>query len=79
LERDFRYAAALAARGFEHFALLASAAVAAAAAAAGVFASRTAIAAAAGLIRKAFACVKLLFARGEREAASAIDAIKGFI
>jgi hypothetical protein len=81
LERHFGYAAALAAGRFEHFALLpsAAAAVAAAASATGGFARRTTVAAPARLIRKAFARVKFLLACGEREAASAIDAIKVFI
>jgi hypothetical protein len=80
LERYFRYAAALAAGRLEHFALSAAAATrTAAAAAAGSFARCAAIAATAGLIRKAFARIEFLFACREREAASAIDASEGFI
>ena len=80
LKRNFRDAAALAARCFEHLALAVTAAAAtAAAAAAGCFAHRAAIRAAARFIRKAFACEEFLLACSEREGASAIDAIEVFI
>src|SRR5690242_16637232 len=79
LERNFRYAAALAASCFEHLAprSAVTSAVAATdrASAARSFACRTAIRASAGFVRKAFAGIKFLFVCGERERASAIDAI----
>ncbi|HEY1868036.1 MAG TPA: hypothetical protein VGG70_07035 [Candidatus Cybelea sp.] len=50
-----------------------------AAAAAGCFTRGAAIAASAGLVRESFARKELLFTRGERKRACAIDAGKGFV
>ncbi|HEV3092781.1 MAG TPA: hypothetical protein VGX91_15175 [Candidatus Cybelea sp.] len=80
LERDFRDAAALAARRFEHLAL-ASAHTASAAAVRGTsgFTRCAAIRAAAGLVGEALHCEKLLFARSEWELLSAIHASEHFV
>jgi hypothetical protein len=82
LERKFRHTAAGAARRGEHFAVSAAKAAARSAAfltAAACLTGRTAITATARLIGKAFARKKLLFARGERERRSAVNAIQVFI
>src|SRR5579863_278257 len=78
LERNFRYSTALAAGGFEHLALTV-AATWSAAATAGCFARGAAIGASAGFVRESFARKELLFARGEREGASAVNAVEGFV
>jgi hypothetical protein len=78
LERNLRYAAALAARGPEHLALTVTATWSAAAAA-GCFTRGPAIAASARFVCESFARKKLLFARGERERASAVSASEGFV
>jgi hypothetical protein len=80
LERDFRYAAALAAGSSEHLALtVAAASGAAAAAAISGFTRGAAIAAPAGFVGESFACKELLFVRAELKCASAVDAAKGFV
>jgi hypothetical protein len=79
LERNFRYAAALAAGSLEHLALTIAAASGSAASAVRCFTRGAAIAASAGFIRESFACKELLFVRRELEGASAIDAVKGFV
>lgn len=80
LKRNFRYAAALAARGLERLALAVASASGSAPAPTAVsrFTRRATIAAPAGFVRESFACKELLLARREGERASAIDAAKGF-
>src|SRR5579883_166958 len=81
LKRNLRYAAALAARRSEHLPLTAAvaAAIRSAAPAPGRFTRGTAIAAAPGFVGESFAREELLFARGERKRASAVDAGQGFV
>src|SRR5579863_2117674 len=79
LKRNFRYAATLVARGLEHLTLAIAGATRSAPAAAGGFTRGAAIAASAGFVGESFTRKELLFARGERERASAIDAGKGFV
>jgi hypothetical protein len=76
LKRDFRHAAALAARGFEHLAVTGAATAVCRAAG---FARRTAVRAAAGLVGKALHCEKLLFSGSESELLSAVDAGEHFV
>lgn len=81
LKRNFRYAAALAARCSEHLALAAIAPTASrsATAAGGSLTRRAAVAAPTGFVRKSFARKELLLVRSKGETASAIDAVKVFI
>jgi len=77
LERNFRYSAALAAGGFEHFARGAISATAARRLAR--FTSRTTVGATVGFVLKALCGIKFLFAGGKRELTSAIYTIQLFI
>jgi hypothetical protein len=83
LERNFRYAAALAARRSEHFARAAAAHAIASAATRTVgthrFPRLTAILATVGLVLKTFLFVKALLARAEDEFPSAVHAVQHFI
>jgi len=79
LERDFGDAAALATCSLEHLATGTAAATAAATTATAGLAGRATVGTATRLVRKTFACVELLFVRGEWESASAIDAGEHFI
>jgi hypothetical protein len=76
LEWNLGHAAALAAGGFEH---LARGAASAAIGRASRFARRAALRAAAGLVRKALHCEKLLLAGGEWELLSAVNAGERFV
>jgi hypothetical protein len=82
LERNLGDAAALAARGLEHFATLSTAAAhtgSAAGAGAHLLASLTAIGATVRLVLEAFAGIELLFTSGERELTSAVHTVQHFI
>jgi hypothetical protein len=80
LERNLGNAAALAARGLEHFAALAAAHTGAAArCVTHLLASLTAIGATIRLVLEAFAGVELLLAGRERELASTVHAVQHFI
>jgi hypothetical protein len=79
LKRNLGNAAALAAGCLEHFPLAAATGAAAAVRRATGFACRTAVRAAAGLIRKALHCEKFLFPGSERKLLSAVNAGKHFV
>jgi hypothetical protein len=79
LERNFGHAAALAASGFEHFALAAAAAAGAATATASGLAGRAAIGTTVRLVGEALHRVELLLARGKGKLAPAIHAGQHFI